>query len=245
MHGGRHLLQCLYHTPTRVPMTQSSSVAQPWPSKLLSQTADRSSEHRHATTTLANKFTRVGLTCSLSKVRSWISLTLSDFAHTRSSHAQLNLTRPQPFLTNSHVKAWHVHCLSIVEDQVTDNSTSYVSLKNTNSYTKLQVTRIIQQHVFGKSKSSTIYQKNIHTIKITIYPHQSQEMTMNTPFFFAMSAEILAPPTKFLYLKKDRWNPLGKLNTFVQHAESLWHLLFPSLSAWDLDVRLVPGHRTT
>jgi len=94
--------------------------------------------------------------------------------------------------------------LSIVEDQVTDNSTSYVSLKNTNSYTKLQVTRLIQQRVFGKSKSSTIYQKNIHTIKITIYPQQSQEMTMNTPFFFATSAEILAPPTKFQYLKKER-----------------------------------------
>ena len=93
---------------------------------------------------------------------------------------------PQPHTTTTLVNKFTcvgLTCsLSIVEDQVTDNSTSYVSLKNTNSYTKLQFTRLIQQHLFGKIKSSTIYQKKIHTIEITIHPHQSQAMTMTLQY---------------------------------------------------------------
>ena len=115
--------------------------------------------------------------------------------------------------------------LSIVEDQVTDNSTSYVSLKNTNSYTKLQFTRLIQQHLFGKIKSSTIYQKKIHTIEITIHPHQSQEMTMTLQYKTnpSQAAVKAIHPTA---VKVTRW----ALKSCVSNSTPCWTKDHPSAS---------------
>ena len=163
----------------------------------------------------------------------WQCLILHTHTHTHTHTIEPRTTQPHTTTTllNKFTCVGLTCSLSIVEDQVTDNSTSYVSLKNANSYTKLQFTRLIQNICLARVNPAQFIKEPSHNKKYNKYPHQSQEMTMTTPFFFATSAEILAPPTKFQYLKKVKMkSPWQAEHVHSKRRESLtstdsnnWH----------------------